>query len=239
MANITVSPTRMELTRLKGKLKTAQRGHKLLKDKRDELMKQFLDTVREVRSLRAEVEEDLMRVHKSFTVASALMSSEALEQALLYPKQSVELTRTTQNIMSVNVPVYDFQTKTKSDSDIYPYGFAATSGELDDAVEALGLVFRKMLKLAQIEKSAQLMAEEIEKTRRRVNALLRDEVDPEDVDNQMSVVMGMAEAAKRGDARAAGVLLKMLGEEAPQEDPGADALENARKLLGGIDSAID
>ena len=95
MANITVSPTRMELTRLKGKLKTAQRGHKLLKDKRDELMKQFLDTVREVRSLRAEVEEDLMRVHKSFTVASALMSSEALEQALLYPKQSVELTHTT------------------------------------------------------------------------------------------------------------------------------------------------
>ena len=151
MANITVSPTRMELTRLKGKLRTAQRGHKLLKDKRDELMKQFLDTVREVRSLRAEVEEELMTVHKSFTVASALMSSEAMEQALLYPKQSVELTRTTQNIMSVNVPVYDFQTKTKSESDIYPYGFAATSGELDDA--------------------AQLMAEEIEKTRRRVNAL--------------------------------------------------------------------
>ena len=171
MANITVSPTRMELTRLKGKLRTAQRGHKLLKDKRDELMKQFLDTVREVRSLRAEVEEELMTVHNSFTVASALMSSEALEQALLYPKQSVELTQTTQNIMSVNVPVYHFQTKTKSDSDIYPYGFAATSGELDAAVDALGKVFQKMLKLAEIEKSAQLMAEEIEKTRRRVNAL--------------------------------------------------------------------
>ena len=148
MANITVSPTRMELTRLKGKLRTAQRGHKLLKDKRDELMKQFLDTVREVRALRTEV-----------------------ERALLYPKQSVELTCTTRNIMSVNVPVYDFQTKTKSDADIYPYGFAATSGELDDAVEALGRVFQKLLKLAQIEKSAQLMAEEIEKTRRRVNAL--------------------------------------------------------------------
>ena len=160
MANITVSPTRMELTRLKGKLRTAQRGHKLLKDKRDELMKQFLDTVREVRALRAEVEEELMTVHKSFTVASALMSSEALEQALVYPKQSVELTMTFQNIMSVNVPVYDFQTQTRSDSDIYPYGFAATSGELDTAVDALGKVFRKMLKLA-----------EIEKTRRRVNAL--------------------------------------------------------------------
>ena len=99
------------------------------------------------------------------------MSSEALEQALLYPKQSVELTQTFQNIMSVNVPVYHFQTKTKSDADIYPYGFASTSGELDTAVDALGKVFMKMLKLAEIEKSAQLMAEEIEKTRRRVNAL--------------------------------------------------------------------
>ena len=171
MANLAVNPTRMELTRLKGKLRTAQRGHKLLKDKRDELMKQFMNTVREVRALRAEVEEELMTVHKSFTVASAIMSSEALEQALLYPKQSVELTMTFQNIMSVKVPSYNFQTKTKSDSDIYPYGFSATSGELDAAVDALGKVFQKLLKLAQIEKSAQLMAEEIEKTRRRVNAL--------------------------------------------------------------------
>ena len=171
MPNVTVSPTRMELTRLKGKLRTAQRGHKLLKDKRDELMKQFLDTVREVRALRAEVEQDLMAVHGSFTVASALMSAQAIQQALMYPKQSVELTMSTQNIMSVNVPVYHFATRTKSDADIYPYGFADTSGELDDAVDALGKVFRKMLKLAQIEKAAQLMAEEIEKTRRRVNAL--------------------------------------------------------------------
>ena len=171
MANITVNPTRMELTRLKKKLKTSQRGHKLLKDKRDELMKQFLDTVREVRALRQEVEAELMTVHGAFTVASALISSQALEQALLYPKQSVKLTQTTKNIMSVNVPVYDFQTQTRSDADIYPYGFAATSGELDTAVDALGKVFRKMLKLAEVEKAAQLMAEEIEKTRRRVNAL--------------------------------------------------------------------
>ena len=171
MAHITVIPTRMELTRLKGKLRTAQRGHKLLKDKRDELMKQFLETVREVRALRKEVEEELMTAHQSFTVASALMSSEAVEQALLYPKQRVELTQTTRNIMSVNVPVCEFRMKTGSDSDIYPYGFAATSGELDTAVEALGHVFRKMLKLAEVEKAAQLMAEEIEKTRRRVNAL--------------------------------------------------------------------
>lgn len=195
-----VNPTRMELTRLKGKLRTAQRGHKLLKDKRDELMKQFLETVREVRSLRAEVEEELMTVHGSFTVASALMSAQALEQALMYPKQSVELTMTFQNIMSVNVPVYDFQTKTKSDADIYPYGFAATSGELDAAVDALGKVFRKMLKLAQIEKSAQLMAEEIEKTRRRVNALEYVKI-PEMQENIKYITMKLEENERANTIR--------------------------------------
>ena len=171
MANTVVNPTRMELTRLKGKLKTARRGHKLLKDKRDELMKQFMDVVREVRALRAEVEEELMKVHASFTVAAALMSGPAMEQALMYPKQSVELDMTFKNIMSVNVPVYHYKTRTESESDIFPYGFAATSGELDDAVEALGKVFQRMLHLAQVEKTAQMLAEEIEKTRRRVNAL--------------------------------------------------------------------
>ena len=171
MPAITVNPTRMELTRLKGKLRTAQRGHKLLKDKRDELMKRFLDTVREVRALRAQVEEELMRVHGSFTVASALMSGAAMEQALMYPKQSVELDMSFRNVMSVNVPTYTYKTRTSDTSDIFPYGFATTSGELDSAVEALGDVFQSMLKLAQIEKTAQLLAEEIEKTRRRVNAL--------------------------------------------------------------------
>jgi len=171
VGSINVNPTRMELTRLKGKLRTAMRGHKLLKDKRDELMKQFLETMREAKSLRAEVEEELMTVHGAFTVASALMSSQAIEQALMFPKQSVELTMDFKNIMSVNVPQYHFKTKTESESDIYPYSFASTSGELDTAVDALGKVFTKMLKLAQIEKAGQLMAEEIEKTRRRVNAL--------------------------------------------------------------------
>ena len=171
MAKQQVNPTRMELTRLKKRLVTAVRGHKLLKDKRDELMKQFLDTVREVRALRAEVEEELMTVHGAFTVASALMSSEALEQALLYPKQSVVLTQTTQNIMSVNVPRYAFHTKNEDPAEIYPYGFAQTSGELDAALEALSNVFHDMLELAEVEKTMQLLAEDIEKTRRRVNAL--------------------------------------------------------------------
>ena len=171
MANITVSPTRMELTRLKGKLKTAQRGHKLLKDKRDELMKQFLEIVRRNRELRARVEEGLERANAAFTVAAALMSPEMLEQALLYPKQSVELDMKFKNVMSVDVPVYEFHTRNEDPSEIYPYGFAQTSGELDDALEALSAVFHDMLELAEVEKTMQLLAEDIEKTRRRVNAL--------------------------------------------------------------------
>ena len=171
MPSTTINPTRMELTRLKGRLKTAQRGHKLLKDKRDELMKQFMDVVRENRAVRRRVEEGLMKAHGSFTIASALMSPEMLEQSLLYPKQSVELEMSFQNIMSVNVPQYKFHTKGQGAGEIYPYGFAVTSGELDDAVAALSQVFQDMLRLAEIEKTSQLLAEEIEKTRRRVNAL--------------------------------------------------------------------
>ena len=171
MPSTTINPTRMELTRLKGRLKTAQRGHKLLKDKRDELMKQFMDVIRENRSLRRRVEEGLMRAHGSFTVAAALMSPEMLEQSLLYPKQSVELDMTFQTIMSVDVPKYEFRTSSQDPGEIYPYGFAQTSGELDDAVDAMSQVFQDMLKLAEIEKTSQLLAEEIEKTRRRVNAL--------------------------------------------------------------------
>ncbi len=171
MPAINVNPTRQELTKLKARLKTSIRGHKLLKDKRDELMKQFMDVVRENRALRTKVEEGLKRAHGSFTVASAVMSSEAMQQALLYPKQSVELNMTFKNVMSVNVPEYHFKTKADDPGEFYPYGFAATSGELDTAVDALAQVFQDMLKLAQIEKTSQLLAEEIEKTRRRVNAL--------------------------------------------------------------------
>ena len=167
----TVNPTRMELTRLKGRLKTASRGHKLLKDKRDELMKQFMDVVRENRALRTKVEDGLMKAHAAFTVASAVMSPEMLEQALLYAKQSVSLEMGFQNIMSVDVPVYQFRTSSEDPGEIYPYGFAATSGELDDAISALSDVFKDMLRLAEVEKTSQLLAQEIEKTRRRVNAL--------------------------------------------------------------------
>ena len=171
MTSATINPTRMELTRLKGRLRTARRGHKLLKDKRDELMKQFLEIVRRNRQLRKRVEEGLEQANGAFTVASAVMSPEMLEQALLYPKQSVELNMTYRNIMSVDVPVYHFKTKNEDPTEIYPYGFAQTSGELDTALESLSAVFQDMLELAEVEKTMQLLAQDIEKTRRRVNAL--------------------------------------------------------------------
>ena len=171
MASTAVTPTRMVLNQLKGRLKTARRGHKLLKDKRDELMRQFMDVVKLNKQLRTRVEEGLTAAFSSLQVASAIMSPEMLEQALLYPRQSVELALTYKNIMSVNVPQYSFQTKNNDPSEIYPYGFAQTSGELDDALDKMARVFEDMLELAQVEKTMQLLAEEIEKTRRRVNAL--------------------------------------------------------------------
>ena len=161
----------MVLNQLKGRLKTARRGHKLLKDKRDELMRQVMDVVKENKVLRDRVETGLTGAFASLQVASAIMSPEMLEQALLYPRQSVELDMKFKNIMSVNVPVYSFTTKNNDPSEIYPYGFAQTSGELDDALEKMAKVFEDMLQLAQVEKTMQLLAEEIEKTRRRVNAL--------------------------------------------------------------------
>ena len=171
MASSTIIPTRMELTRLKRKLVTARKGHKLLKDKRDELMRQFLIMVRENRELREAVEKDIGQANRGFALARSSMSDEAVRVAFMAPKQRVSIGVTYKNIMSVNVPEYTFDTRTDNASDIFSYGFAFTSADLDDAVEQLSGVFEQMLKLAQTEKSCQLMAAEIEKTRRRVNAL--------------------------------------------------------------------
>lgn len=161
----------MELTRLKKKLVTAVRGHKLLKDKRDELMRQFLDKVRENKALREEVETALVSANQNFMLARAGMPDEILNTALLAPKQELTISAGTQNVMSVEIPDFDFKTRTPDRNDMYSYGFAFTTGDLDDAILSLSEVFPKMLKLAEVEKSCQLMAAEIEKTRRRVNAL--------------------------------------------------------------------
>lgn len=171
MALTHVNPTRMELTRLKKKLVTALRGHKLLKDKRDELMRQFLDLVRENKALREKVEKGLLTANKNFALARAAMPDEAVNVALMAPKQEVYLEAEEKNVMSVEIPAFHYKTRTSDANDIYSYGFAFTSADLDGAVKSLADLLPDMLKLAEIEKSCQLMASEIEKTRRRVNAL--------------------------------------------------------------------
>ena len=171
MAAKHVNPTRMELTRLKKKLTTAVRGHKLLKDKRDELMRQFLELVRENKALREKVEAGIAAANQNFVLARSGMTDEALNVALMAPKQEVYLESETRNVMSVEIPVFHYKTRTSDANDIYSYGFAFTSSDLDDAVKSLADLLPDMLRLAEIEKSCQLMAAEIEKTRRRVNAL--------------------------------------------------------------------
>lgn len=166
-----MNATRMELTRQKKKLVTAEKGHRLLKDKRDELMRQFMDLVRENMELRKKVEKGIQNANRNFVLAKAGMSEEALRTALMTPKQEVYLKSGKKNVMSVDIPVFDWTTRTSDKNDIYSYGYAFTSSDLDGAVYSLSEVFPDMLKLAEVEKSCQLMASEIEKTRRRVNAL--------------------------------------------------------------------
>ena len=171
MARLNVNPTRMVMSKLKGQLKVAIKGHKLMKDKRDELMRIFLDLAREIKALREEVEPMLEEVYGSFSVARAVMTPEMLEEALMYPKQSVKLVAEEKNVMSIDVPSFDFEQENTQTGSVYPYGFATTSGELDKSIEKLSILFPKLLQLAGMEKEAMLIADEIEKTRRRVNAL--------------------------------------------------------------------
>ena len=171
MAILNVNPTRMELTNLKRKLVTARRGHKLLKDKRDELMRRFLDMVRENKELRIEVEQGIERANTAMSVARCVMSDKSIDVALMLPRQEMSLEVSEKNVMSVMIPVFDVKFKTADENDIYSYGFAETSGDLDDAVKALSDIMPKLIRLAELEKSCRLLADEIEKTRRRVNAL--------------------------------------------------------------------
>ncbi|MGL4761320.1 MAG: V-type ATP synthase subunit D [Sarcina sp.] len=169
---LNVNPTRMELSKLKKRLVTATRGHKLLKDKQDELVRQFIDLVKFNNKLRKEVEAELGGSLKDFVMARAGMSSEFLEEAISYPKDNIKVEVSNKNVMSVNVPVMNFKRELEGDEgSIYPYGFANTSAELDDAIGKLYSILPKLLELAEVEKSCQLMGDEIEKTRRRVNAL--------------------------------------------------------------------
>lgn len=171
MAQRQVNPNRMELLRLKKQLRTARRGHKLLKDKRDELMRQFLVIIRHNRDLRMQVEALLSRAGEAMVLARAVMDPAILETALLAGRESLTLSVDTRNIMSVNVPVFASAYALSGRQETLPYGPAATTGALDQAVAALQEAFPVMLELAEVEKTAQLLADEIEKTRRRVNSL--------------------------------------------------------------------
>jgi len=211
MAGTTIIPTRMELTRLKKKLVTAVRGHKLLKDKRDELMRQFMDLVRENMELRRTVEEGIENANRNIVIARAGMSQAALSTALMTPKQEVSLEITGRNVMSVDVPVMTTKTRTDDPNDIYSYGFAFTSGDLDDAVKSLADVLPDMLRLAEVEKSCQLMADEIEKTRRRVNAL-EHVIIPETQENIRYITMKLDENERSSQVRLMKVKDMMLEE---------------------------
>lgn len=171
MAVINVNPTRMELTNMKKKLVTARRGHKLLKDKRDELMRQFLELVKENKQLRIKVEQGIINANKGMALTCSTMSDEALSVALMMPSQKMSVEVKQKNIMSVMVPEFEAKYKTADDGDIYSYGFAFTSGDLDGAVKSLADIMPDLLRLAEVEKTCQLLSCEIEKTRRRVNAL--------------------------------------------------------------------
>ena len=211
MASTQVTPTRMELTRLKKKLVTATRGHKLLKDKRDELMRQFLDLVRENMALREKVEAVIKTANKNFVIARAGMSGETLRTALMMPKQSVELRVGEKNVMSVDIPVFETKTRTADANDIYSYGFAFTSSDLDGAVKSLADILPDMLKLAETEKACQLMASEIEKTRRRVNAL-EHVIIPETRENIRYITMKLDENERSSQIRLMKVKDMMLEE---------------------------
>ena len=169
MAKLNVNPTRMELRRLKNRLKTATRGHKLLKDKSDEMIRQFMLYVRENKRLREEVEGELQASLKSFMLARAVSSDAVIEEAVLMPSTHVGLTTSSKNVMSVDVPVFDIVEG--EITDLYPYSFASVSSELDTSISSLTMLLPKLLKLAEVEKTCNMLADEIEKNRRRVNAL--------------------------------------------------------------------
>ena len=162
-----VNPNRMELIRLKKRLIVAKRGYKLLKDKRDALIQVFVRLAKESNMVREELEEKLLKCYLIFSNTSSLMSKLALEETLMFPKAKGGAEVSFKNVMSVNVPQY----KLKCEGRYYSYGLVDTTAELDSALKKYSEILPLMLRVAELDKSITLLANEIEKTRRRVNAL--------------------------------------------------------------------
>ena len=169
MVRLNVKPARMELNNLKERLKTAERGHKLLKDKRDELMRRFISLIRENNQLRKEVESYLIDNLKSFAVAKSLKNSQMVEELFSIPSKEIELFIEKENIMSVTVPRMHMNITSQNENSEYSY--LSSNSEMDDVFATMNSLIDKLLRLAEVEKTCQLMADEIEKTRRRVNGL--------------------------------------------------------------------
>lgn len=169
MVRLNVKPTRMELNNLKERLKTAERGHKLLKDKRDELMRRFISLIRENNQVRKEVESYLIDNLKSFAVAKSLKNSQMVEELFSIPSKEIELFVEKENIMSVTVPRMHMNITSQNENSEYSY--LSSNSEMDDVFATMNSLIDKLLRLAEVEKTCQLMADEIEKTRRRVNGL--------------------------------------------------------------------
>lgn len=191
MAVLKVNPTRVNLLNLKKQIKVATRGHKLLKDKRDGLMKKFMEIIREARELRKEVEEQMGEAFQLFLLASSAMPQEAIENALLMPTTKINLKVSTKNVMSVHIPEFEAEFSGTA----LTYSTVLTSGNLDMAILKFQEIFPLLLKLAAIEKAAEALADEIEKTRRRVNALEYTMI-PNLKDTTKFIVMKLEEQAR-------------------------------------------
>lgn len=168
MAIKNINPTRMELTRLKNQLAIAKRGHKLLKDKQDEMVRQFMLIIRQNKQLREEVEKELKEIIKSFSSAQLKVSREGIYEALMVPAKSANVEVSERNVMNIKVPTVKFVDN--GDIDL-TYGFAFTPSELDGSIISLSKLLPKFIELAGLEKACDMLASEIEKTRRRVNAI--------------------------------------------------------------------
>ncbi|EJE4065050.1 V-type ATP synthase subunit D [Enterococcus faecalis] len=171
MARLNVNPTRMELSRLKKQLTTATRGHKLLKDKQDELMRRFIALVKENNELRIQVEQEVTDALSNFVLANATLNEAFIEELVAIPAEKVELEIIEQNILSVPVPKMIFDYDGSVQEAPLDYGYVNSNSELDQAFAKISSILPKLLALANVEKTFQLLSKEIEKTRRRVNAL--------------------------------------------------------------------
>jgi len=162
-----VNATRMELLKLRKRVALARKGYNLLKRKQDELMRQFLELLEQIGTLRRDIEGRLANAHRNFLMARSVMDSESMEEAIMFPNQKLTLDVSTAPVMNLRLPKFQVQTEGK----VYAYGFLNTSAELDSALGAYSELLPEMLRLSQIERSVELLANEIEVTRRRVNAL--------------------------------------------------------------------